>query len=160
MKLFEALLITLYVMNSKVSTQFTWNLQLFLVYMWCSDVIKMRPFKFVATPFGAWCHRVIKEIDYLEDKGYISSSYSDLCYIAEIDKLINEDFFDTTTSYWLTDAGEKYVKKICTFYKIDLTKIDFSSMFFMLDDAEIPFIISVIREHFPEMVKRRVSELI
>lgn len=155
MRLSDALLVTMYLLGGKTTTQFTWNLQLCLIYMWCSDTIPIRPLKFVCTNYGPWNYRSKKEILHLFDKEYISDSYSDIEYIAEIDSMINDTFFDETISYRLTELGEKQVKKLCKVYKIDLTKVDISSMFYTIEEADIPTLVSVIREHFPEMVKRR-----
>jgi len=155
MRLTEALMVTLYLLKGKVRTQFSWNLYMFLIYMWCTDEIKIRPLKYVPTHFGPWCPKIQKTIQDLHDRGHISSDYSDLEYVPEIDNDFNEEFFDENIAFMITSKGEKYVEKIADVYEIDLTLPKFYRIFNYIEEVDVPFLVSVIKEQYPKMVKIR-----
>ncbi len=154
----EALLVVLYLMGGKIRTQFTWNLQLFLCYMWLSDKIPMRPYKFVATPFGAWCPKIKKEIDYLEEKELISCAFTAIEYIDDLDKLINEDFFDTTKVFTFTDLGRHRLQDIIRLYKLDIDAFPINNILYMVPDADIPFLLETIKDRYPELIKKKTKK--
>jgi hypothetical protein len=150
----EALLVTLYIMGGSVPTQFEWNLRLFLVYMWYTAEIPMRPFKFKATRYGAWCHQTKKSIQVLEHKGFTSAVYSPISYRAEIDCMINQQFFEESITYMLTDEGEAYVKKVAKLFSIDIDSHAILSKLYLTDTMDIPYIISIMKTEFSDMIKR------
>ena len=151
----EALLVVLYLMKGKITTQFEWNLRVFLVSMWCSKEVPMRAYKFVATPYGAWCYKIKKEIQYLEENNYISNWLSAVEYCPEIDMMINNTFFEKAITYNITEKGEKHVKHIAKVYKFDLENPRLKTKLYLTDTMDIPYIIHILKIQFPKLVKRK-----
>ncbi len=106
MMLFEAMLMTLYIMGGKSTTQFILNIQLFLVYKWLN--IHIKPLKFIPTRHGPLFnqHKFQEVLDKSVEMEYTTCSEM---YVDEVDKAINSLSF-YTQSYYLTDKGVKYVK--------------------------------------------------
>jgi hypothetical protein len=152
MELAEALLISLYITGGASRAQYNWNLILFFIHMFLSDTIPTRPYKFVATPFGPWCHKVKKEIEYLESKEYITRVYNDLAYRTEIDELITEEFFDEVISYRITEKGRKHVEHIAKTYTIDISSYNIE-LFLCMFEQDIDYLIELVKHNFPDMIK-------
>jgi len=114
----DTFLVVLY-FTHKASTQFLWNANVFLTYMWLSDCIPMRPTKFVATDYGAYTKKTIDVIALLNKKGFISKQIMALQGTNKLDTIINSDFFETQEWYVLSEAGEKRVQKLLKTYSID-----------------------------------------
>jgi len=156
MPLRDVLLVILHLMEGGISNQFSWNLHLFLYYMWYSDCLPTHDLKFTITRYGPWCHKILKEIDKLEDLHYISSKWSIYMHHNEIDDLITNEFVEPV-GYYITEAGRKRVDYLYNKYTIKDDVIKTASLF-MEDD--IPYLIETVHDSFPEMIRSKHEKCI
>jgi hypothetical protein len=151
MPLRDALLVVLHLMKGKASNQFSWNLHLFLYYMWLSDCIPIHDLKFTPTRYGPWCHKIIKEINKLEQQDYISRAWSDIMYHDELDDLIAGEFTEPV-GYYATEKARTYTESLYNKHAIKSNRINQATLHM---EDNIPFLMEAVYHNFPEMIRSK-----
>lgn len=134
------MLITLYLMHGKATTQLNWNLETVIADM----LLYIFDVKYEYVKGIPIVPVFLKTIGILEDREYIMQTN---IVLDETEVMMNEASFGETKSYYITADGIEYVKELAEEYGIDFDDPIIANFVHPLYVHDTAFLLSIIKEN-------------